>query len=121
MCSILVIIGEVRAEDPLQMSFVEHDDMPKALAFDGTDYPLRVGILPRRSRRADNFFDAHVRDSLLEELTVDSVAITNQKPRCFFVRKGLDDLLRGPFRRRVRRHIEMHDPPPIVAQNDERE
>ena len=48
MCSILVIIGEVRAEDPLQMSFVEHDDMPKALAFYGADHPLRVRIGLRR-------------------------------------------------------------------------
>ena len=103
------------------MAFVEHDDVPKALAFDGPDHRLGVWILPWRLWGANDFFDSRVRDSLLEEVAVDSVAITNQKPRCFFVRKGLDDLLRGPFRRRVRRHIEMHDPPPIVAQNDERE
>ena len=78
-------------------------------------------LLPRRSWCANDFFDAHVRDSLLEEVAVDSVAITNQKPRCFLIWKGFDDLLCGPIRRRVRRDIEMHDMSSIVAQYDKRE
>ncbi len=103
------------------MSLVEHDDVLKALAFDGAYYSFGIWILPWRSWRANNFFDAHIRDSLLKEVAVDSVAITNQKPRCFLVRKGLDDLLCGPFRRWVRRHIEVHDMSSIVAQYDKRE
>ncbi len=103
------------------MPFVEHDNVSQTLAFDGAYYSFGIWILPWRSWRANDFFDAHVRDSLLEEVAVDSVAITNQKPRCFFVRKGLDDLLRSPFGRWMLSHVEMNQLPPIVAKNDERE
>ncbi len=48
MCSVLVIIGGVGAEDPLQMPLVEYDDVPKALAFDGPDYAFGVRIGLRR-------------------------------------------------------------------------
>ncbi len=117
----IVVIIDVRVEYSFQMSFVKNDDVPKALAFHGAYHSFGIWILPRRSWRANDFFNAHIRDSLLEEVAVDSAAIADQKPRCFLTWKGLDDLLCGPFGRRMRRHIEMHDPPPIVAQNDERE
>ena len=42
MCSVLVIISEVRMEDPLKMPLVEHDDVPKALASDRADGPRFV-------------------------------------------------------------------------------
>ena len=120
MCSILVIVFEVRVEDPLEMSLVEHDDMTKALASNGADHPLRVRILPWRSWRADDFFDTHVRNSGLEILTVNSVAIPDQKSGRFVIRKGFDNLLGCPFGRWMLGHVEMNDAPTIVAKNDQR-
>ena len=82
------------------MPFVVHDNVSQTLAFDGAYYSFGIWILPWRSWRANDFFDAHVRDSLLEEVAVDSVAIVDQKPRCFLIWKGLDGLLCGPLDRK---------------------
>ena len=116
----IMVVFEVRSKDPLQMSLVEHDHVLKALAFDRTDDPLRVRILPWRSRRTDDFFDTHMFDPLAEETAVNSVAVTNQKSWRFVIRKGFDDLLRGPFRRRMCGDVETNNAPTIMTQDDER-
>ena len=46
MCSVFVIICDVRAKDPLQMSLIEHDEVKKAFASDGSDHAFGVRILP---------------------------------------------------------------------------
>ena len=76
MCSILVIISEVRTEDPLQMPFVEYDDMVETVAADSAVQAFNVRILPGRSWCRYDFFDAHVLDSLSKELAVDRVTIS---------------------------------------------
>ncbi len=103
------------------MPFVEYDDMTKALALNGADHPLRVRILPWRSWRADDFFDTHVCNSCLEILTVDPIAIADQKSWRFVLRKGFDDLLSGPFGRWMLGDIEVNQLPSVVAKNDKRE
>ena len=62
------------------MALVEHDDMIETIATDGTDQPLNEWILPGRARCGDHSLDAQVLDPLLEDRTVDRVAITNQEP-----------------------------------------
>ena len=54
-----------------QWQTFDDDDMIEELATDGTDQPLNERILPRRSRSRNDFLDAHVLDSLVEELVVD--------------------------------------------------
>jgi len=78
-------------------------------------------LLPRRSRRADDLFDAHVRDSRSEIPAVDSVAVTNQKRWSSIIRKRLDNLLSSPLGRWMRGDVEMHNAPAMMAQHDERE
>ncbi len=82
--------------------------------------PLNVRILPWRSGSCDHFFDAHVLDSVLEVFPVNRITITNQKPRRFEIRKGLDNLLSRPFGRRMVGHIEVHNAPTMMAQHDKR-
>ena len=83
------------------MPFVEHDEVSQTLAFDGADHSFGIWILPWPSWRANDLLDAHVRDSLLEVVAVDSVAIADQKPRRFVLWERLNNLLRSPFGRRT--------------------
>ena len=43
----LVVVGEIFAEDPKQVRFVEHDHVIQALAANRADEPLDVRALPR--------------------------------------------------------------------------
>jgi len=47
----------------------------KTLTTNTADDPLAVGILPWTAWRNLHFFDAHVRDALLNLLTVDCVPV----------------------------------------------
>ena len=49
MCTRVVTVMDVRAQDPAQMPLVHHDHMVKTLAANRADDPLDVGILPGRS------------------------------------------------------------------------
>jgi hypothetical protein len=45
-----VVIGEITMENPLEMGFVEDNDMIQTLPEDTTDDALDIGILPRAPR-----------------------------------------------------------------------
>ena len=53
--------------------------MIKALSADTADQAFNVRILPWRSWRRDDFFDAHVLDTLAEVHSVDAVAVSDQE------------------------------------------
>jgi hypothetical protein len=46
-----VVTADIGFEDTAEVSFAEHDHMIEAFPADGTDQPLRMRVLPRRSRR----------------------------------------------------------------------
>ncbi len=103
------------------MGFVEYDDMFETLSADTADQAFNVRILPGRSWRRDNFFDAHVLDALAELHTVDAVAVSDQEARRVAIRKGFDDLLGSPARSRVSRDVEVNDHAAVVSEYDEAE
>jgi hypothetical protein len=72
----VVIVVHVDWQNMAQMLLVEHDDMVERLALDAADDLLRVGILPRTLRGYPDLFDAHVLHSLLKNIAVDAVAVT---------------------------------------------
>ena len=76
-------------------------------------------ILPRRAWRRGDLFDTHALDTLREIVTVDAVAITNEKTWCFLVRKSINDLLGSPFSAGVGRHVEVNDLPAVMTKHDE--
>ena len=116
-----MIILEVRPKNAMEVSLVENDAMIKELTSDRSDKAFCVRILPRRLRSGRHFLDAHVADALLEGVTVDAVAITNQKPWCFVFRKRLDELLGRPLSRWMSRHVEVDDATSVVMHDHKRE
>ena len=57
----------------------------------------------------------------LKKRAIDTVTIAQAIPGRLVPGKGLNDLLRSPFRREVRPHIAMHKAAPFVGQDDEHE
>ncbi len=103
------------------MPFIENNETLKALAPYRADQAFRVRILPGRLRRTEDLFDAHVLDALLESVAVDAIAVADQMFWRFLLRKGLNNLLSGPFGRRMDCYVEVHDASAIVTKNDEGE
>jgi hypothetical protein len=114
-----VIIGDIRREHPLEMPYVEDDDMIEHVATDTPDEPLAVGILPGTARRNCDLFKAHVLDALVKGRTVDRVAISQQVTRRGVPGQGFDDLLGGPLRRWMFRHMNMHETTALMRQHDQ--
>jgi hypothetical protein len=115
----IVIILKILGQDSVQVSLAEHDDVIQTLPAYGTDDSFAIRILPRRPRCNQDLFDAHVLDSLFEVVTVDAVAIADEKPRCLFVRESLGDLLGGPFGVGIRGNVEVDDLPPVMPEYNE--
>ena len=63
--------------------------------------------------------DPDGRDSSLEERPVDAVPVSDEIARCRVPGEGLSDLLTGPAGCRVGAHVEVDDPSPSVAQDQE--
>ncbi len=110
-----MIVREVARENSSQVGFVEHDDMVDALSADTADQAFNVRILPWRSWRRDDFFDAHVHDALAEVHAVDPVAVSEQEARRFVIRKGLDNLLACPTGSWMGRNVEMNDATAMIS------
>ena len=55
-----MIIGKIQGERSAQASFVENNHMIQAFAPKGTNQPLDIGPLPRRSRGREHFLNLHI-------------------------------------------------------------
>src|SRR2546429_7135679 len=62
-------------------SLMENNDVIQAFATDGAQQSFRKGILPRRSRRSQDFPNAHRFRRLTELLTVHAVAVDRKSTR----------------------------------------
>ena len=97
------------------MVVIDNDHMIQAFATYAPNHPLHVAILPRTPWRNANFLDAHSFDSRSEGFAVDSVAVSNHKPRNTVIRKCFDDLLCHPNGRWMLRDIEVDDTDAAVS------
>src|SRR2546428_5480103 len=116
-----VVVREVASQGTAQVSFAKDEDVIQTLAPDGADQPLREGILPWAVRRRQDFTDAHALHALPEQVTVDRVAIAEEKGRRGVVREGVHDLLGGPGSGGMLGDIEVEDAPAVVGEHDDDE
>ncbi len=120
MSSGSVVITNVFLQDSREMPFTQWNHMIQAFPPDGTYDPLHLRILPGRFPGDDDLFDSHSPHPSSKECSIDSILIANQIFRNASIpREGFDDLLRGPFRGRVRRDVEADNSPPVVGQDEE--
>jgi hypothetical protein len=117
--SVLVVEPRVLANAPPQVTFAENNQVIGQLPSQRSDQPLRVAVLPGRSRRDAQLLDAEVIHSVVERVTEDLVAIPDQKPERTVRAEGFDELLRGPCRVRMRGHMYVQEPPSLERQSKE--
>src|SRR5262245_45696585 len=101
------------------MFIVDDDHMIEALSSDASDHALHIAVLPRTLGCDTNLLNTHSLDPRPERFAVDSVAVSNHKPRSSVFRKCFDDLLCSPNGRWMRRDIEVENSATIVCQDDE--
>src|SRR5262249_27600550 len=103
------------------MPLSKHDHVIEAFSANASNEPFRKWILPRTLRRREHFLNAHSLNSISEMTTVHPITIPYQITRCSIFRERFDDLLCGPFSRRMLRHIEMQHATTFVCQHHEYE
>ena len=101
------------------MPFANHYDVVKAFPSNRANHPLRIGVLPRRAWRDDRLPDVQHLRLTRKSFAIDLIPVPNQMARALFQPARLDELSRRPFRGRMLRNIEMHQPTPPAAQHHE--
>src|SRR5438270_1027600 len=92
-----------------KVPLAKHDDIVQAFPPDRADQPFGISVLPRRSRRSRPVTNAHRPKAADENITVDSVAVTDDVLRCRFPTIRLHELACDPFSRWVRGCSQPHD------------
>ena len=77
------------------------------------EIPLRVSILPGRPWRDLHLRNAEVSDARIEHGTEDAVTIANEARGDDVRANRFDDLLCGPRRVRLRRHVDVKHAPTL--------
>jgi hypothetical protein len=116
-----VVIGEVSFQRTLEVTLVQDDHMIKDLAADTSNQSFHIGILPRRPWCNHDLFDAYVPNALTEHCPVATIAISEQIPRGLIPGEGFHDLLRGSLGGGMLGHMEMHDVPSLMSENQQHE
>jgi hypothetical protein len=106
---VLVMIGDIVAEQPSEVRFVEDDHAVEQFCTDTCEPTFRGSVLPRCSVRRARWFrsnNLHCGDDLRGE---SRVAVEDEAIRRRVEGERLPDLLRDPGRGRVLRDVEVRD------------
>ena len=107
MSARLLVVFKVAAQNLSQVLLSQHDDVVQALPPNGTDQSLRKSVLPRALWCGEHFDHAHFCYAVPELLTVNSIAVADQVPRCTIMRKCFAHLLSDPCGRRMLSDVEV--------------
>ena len=100
------------------MSFVQDNNMVKALPTDGADHTFDISVLPGRRRRRYDILNSKRANPSLNSESIFRVAVSNQILRRRLEWKRFGELLRYPFRSWVCCNIEMDYPSSCVFDDD---
>src|SRR5437016_2866352 len=103
------------------MPLADHDYVVKAFPTNRANHRLGVRVLPGRAGRNYRFSDAQCLGLTRKSFSINLVSIPNQLPGPLLQRARLEQLACRPFRSRMLRDIEMHQPASAVGQDHEHE
>ena len=104
------------------MPLADRDYVVKAFPTNRANHPLGVRVLPGRAGRNDGLLDVQHPGLMRKSFSIeDLVSVPNQIPGPLLQRARLEQLACRPFRSRMLRDIEMHQPAPAVGQDHEHE
>jgi len=114
-----MIIANIVRQQALEVAFIEGNNVIEQVPPATLDPALSNSVLPGTLERRANRPDGHgaYRDRDLQ--TIFGVPIKDEEPRSRLIREGLAQLLDDPTGGRMGRNVEIHDTPPIVADDEE--
>ena len=115
----MMVILKLTGQQSFEMAFVEYDHRVQAVASNAADEPFHEGILLRRLRCGEHFFDPPMYYPLLDVGAEDGIAVTKQVARGRVPGERFDDLLRGPLLRGMFCDVKVHHPAPLMGEDDE--
>jgi hypothetical protein len=113
----MVMIDE-HPQPAAQVPLAKHDYVVEALPPNRSDYSLDVCPLPWRARSRQHLNDPERFDLLHKLLTKDTVAVSQEESWRGVPWKRLPELLNRPLGCGMRRHADVHDPPPLVCEHE---
>src|ERR1700757_4803416 len=119
MCTGAIVIVGVCPEDMAKMGLTQDHDVVQAFSSDEADQPLRMAILPRRSRRNRVIPDAHRWKTLGNGVAIGGVTVAYEIGGRTIPGEGLGDLLCDPLRRRMVGDAQRDQASPLVPQDDQ--
>ena len=115
---VFVVVTRIRAHASEQVKLIEHDEVIDNFAPEGSDQPLDVTVLPRRSRHDSQLPDAEVAHATIERRAVDPVTVADQRREGVVASNSLNDLLPRPLGTGMRRHVDVKDPTTFKREHD---
>jgi hypothetical protein len=109
------MVRDVRAQQPQQMLFVEHDHVIEHLATAAADPGLGDTVLPRTAIRRADWVHAHAAQGRGDGGAENRVVVEEEVRGGGVVQKSLAQLLFHPRRARVRGDRDVRHPAPAMA------
>ena len=113
----VMVVGNIRSKNPAERFRAQDDHVIQAFSANGTYQAFDVRRLPRRSRGDEDFGAVQVGNLLAEGVAIDPVTVAHKVAGSRIPRECLHELCCRPLGRRMSGHIEMHDTPAVMSQN----
>jgi hypothetical protein len=108
-------------KNPPQVRLAKDDDLIQAFAAERANQAFGMTILPWRVKRNWPVADAHRPDPGGEEAPVGPIIIADQVTQRRALRERFGNLLGQPLSRRAAGHLDPHQLPPAMAQDQKGE
>ena len=116
----VVEIGDILAQDLLQMALIEYEHVVQVLRPDRSHPALGDRVGPRRSERCASLDNTKITHPPIETGDVPGVAVMNEKTwRLVVPTAAFDDLLCRPLGGRMLRHVHVENLPAGVMDHEE--
>ena len=119
MRPVVVVVADVLDHEPLEMPFVEYDDVIERVPAATPDEAFRDSVLPRTSEAGPLRFDAEALDGADNLLIEVRSTVEDQITRSRVIGKRLPQLLCDPGTRRMPRRVAMQNTPTVVGDYEE--
>ena len=119
MCSVVVVVKDVRVQQPLQLSFIQDDHMVKQIPAAVAHPTLGNPVLPWTSEAGPLWSNAKALHCVDDFLIEARVAIKDQVAGRRVVGECLPQLLNNPRTARMLGHVAMKDTPSIMRDDEE--
>jgi hypothetical protein len=120
MWSGMLVVRTIPFDQPLETGHAEHDDVIETLASNGSDEPVGVRMLPRRTRCGEDFLDAQGLRRLCPSLE-GIIAVSDQVSRRSVPGDCFAHLVNRPRRGGMLRDAHVYDAPALMGEDHEHE